>query len=102
MICVCTLEQVGKYRAAPYPGAVRVWYDNKRFACSYCVRPGLLWGYEEPGREWRGENGEQTSESGTISITAHYEQNAGSIFKKASSPDSYRSRVFFQSNFLWI
>lgn len=49
MICVCTAEQVGKYRAAPYPSAVRVWCDNKRFAWSYCVRPGLLWGYVEPG-----------------------------------------------------
>lgn len=46
---VCRLEQVGKYRAAMSPCAVRVWYDNKRFALSYCVHPVLLKGYVEPG-----------------------------------------------------
>lgn len=43
------LEQVGKYRAGLDRSAVRVWYDNKRFAWSYCVYSRLLWGYVDAG-----------------------------------------------------
>lgn len=74
------LEQVGKYRAAPYSSAVRFWCDNKRFALLYCVQPGLLWGYAGLS-EWQGENGEQMYELGIISILVPHEQDTSSILK---------------------
>lgn len=91
---VCMLEQVGKYRAAPYSSAVRFWCDNKRFALPYCVQPGLLWGYAGQS-EWQGENGEQMYELGIVSISVPHEEDTSSILKGVVS----RHHLYFSSDY---
>lgn len=81
-ICVCVLEQVGKYRAATVHIPALSEFDKtiRGLLCHIACIQGYC-GLCRTGCEWQVENGEQMSELGIVSISMPFEQDVSSILK---------------------